>query len=79
MSTFKDDEDIMMITSEGVIIRIPASGISTIGRSTKGVRLMRLKDGVKVVSIGITEHEEPVEETENPAEETVQTPEVSAE
>ena len=72
----------MMITSEGVIIRIPASGISTIGRSTKGVRLMRLKDGVKVVSIGITEHEEPEEETENPenpAEETVQTPEVSAE
>ena len=82
ITTVKDDEDIMMITSEGVIIRIPASGISTIGRSTKGVRLMRLKDGVKVVSIGITEHEEPEEETENPenpAEETVQTPEVSAE
>ena len=82
VTTVKDDEDIMMITSEGVIIRIPASGISTIGRSTKGVRLMRLKDGVKVVSIGITEHEEPEEETENPenpAEETVQTPEVPAE
>ena len=73
VTTVKDDEDIMMITSEGVIIRIPASGISTIGRSTKGVRLMRLKDGVKVVSIGITEHEEPEEE------ETVQTPEVPAE
>ncbi len=82
VTTVKDDEDIMLITSEGVIIRIPASGISTIGRSTKGVRLMRLKDGVKVVSIGITEHEEPEEETENPenpAEETVQTPEVPAE
>ena len=82
VTTVKDDEDIMMITSEGVIIRIPASGISTIGRSTKGVRLMRLKDGVKVVSIGITEHEEPEEETETPensAEETVQTPEVPAE
>ncbi len=61
VTTVKDDEDIMLITSEGVIIRIPASGISTIGRSTKGVRLMRLKDGVKVVSIGITEHEEPEE------------------
>lgn len=82
VTTVKDDEDIMLITSEGVIIRIPASGISTIGRSTKGVRLMRLKDGVKVVSIGITEHEEPEEENENPenpAEETVQTPEVPAE
>ncbi len=66
----KDDEDIMIITSEGVIIRIPASGISTIGRSTKGVRLIRLPEGVKVVSIGITEHEEPEEEetedTQNP-------------
>ena len=66
----KDDEDIMIITSEGVIIRIPASGISTIGRSTKGVRLIRLPEDVKVVSIGITEHEEPEEEekenTQNP-------------
>jgi len=80
VTTVKDDEDIMLITSEGVIIRIPASGISTIGRSTKGVRLMRLKDGVKVVSIGITEHEEPEEEEEvmpenpeTPVEETANT------
>ena len=63
--TVNDDEAILMITSEGVIIRISASGISTIGRSTKGVRLMKLKDGVKVVSIGITEHEE---EEENASE-----------
>ena len=68
VTTVKENEDIMMITSEGVIIRIPADGISTIGRSTKGVRLMRLKDGVKVVSIGLTEHEEPEEVDE---EETV--------
>ncbi|MBE7033055.1 MAG: DNA gyrase subunit A [Ruminococcaceae bacterium] len=73
VTTVKDNEDIMMITSEGVIIRIPADGISTIGRSTKGVRLMRLKDGVKVVSIGLTEHEEPEEETEE------QSPENTAE
>ena len=66
----KDGEDIIMITSEGIIIRIPASGISTIGRSTKGVRLMRLNDGVKVVSMGVTEHEE--EESEE--EENVQPP-----
>ncbi len=60
----KDGEDIIMITSEGIIIRIPASGISTIGRSTKGVRLMRLNDGVKVVSMGVTEHEEEESEEE---------------
>lgn len=71
----KDDEDIMIITSEGIIIRIAASDVSSIGRSTKGVRLMRLSEGVKVVSIGITEHEEPEEEaeetpSENSSEET---------
>ena len=63
----KDGEDIIMITSEGIIIRIPASGISTIGRSTKGVRLMRLNDGVKVVSMGVTEHEEEAEDAEETA------------
>ena len=66
----KDGEDIIMITSEGIIIRIPANGISTIGRSTKGVRLMRLNDGVKVVSMGVTEHEE----EEGEEEENVQPP-----
>ena len=61
----------MLITSEGVIIRIPASGISTIGRSTKGVRLMRLNEGVKVVSVGKTDHEEAEEtEEETPVENT---------
>ena len=74
--TVKDDEDIILITSEGIIIRIAARDISSIGRSTKGVRLMRLSEGVKVVSIGITEHEEPEveEDAENtaPESETVQ-------
>ncbi len=71
----KDGEDIIMITSEGIIIRIPASGISTIGRSTKGVRLMRLNEGVKVVSMGVTEHEESeeIEETQENQEIAPQT------
>ncbi len=63
LRTVSDDEDILLITSEGIIIRIAANGISSIGRSTKGVRLMRLKEGVNVVSIAVTEHEEQ-EETE---------------
>ena len=58
LRTVNDNEDILLITSEGIIIRIAASGISSIGRSTKGVRLMRLNDDVKVVSMGVTEHEE---------------------
>lgn len=58
-----DNDDIILITSEGIIIRIAAADIRTIGRTTKGVRLMRLDDGVKVVSMGKTEHEEKEEET----------------
>lgn len=51
-----DDDDIMLITSEGVVIRISAGDISTIGRNTKGIRLMRLSEGVSVVSAAKTEH-----------------------
>ncbi|MBQ7718288.1 MAG: DNA gyrase subunit A [Clostridia bacterium] len=59
-----DDDDIMLITNEGVIIRMSSADIRSIGRSTKGVRLMRLEDGVKVVSLAITDHEEEAEEAE---------------
>jgi DNA gyrase subunit A len=46
-----DDEDEMMfISKKGIVIRVPVKGISTIGRNTQGVRLMKLKDGDKVVS-----------------------------
>ena len=69
-----DDEDIILITSEGVIIRLSVAQISSIGRSTKGVRLMRLDDGVEVVSIGKTLHEEEeTEEIEASAEEVTET------
>lgn len=53
-----EEEDIILITSEGIIIRMSANDIRSIGRSTKGVRLVRMKDGVKVVSFGKTEKEE---------------------
>ncbi|MBE7027700.1 MAG: DNA gyrase subunit A [Ruminococcaceae bacterium] len=67
-------DDMMMITSEGTIIRMKTREISSIGRLTKGVRLMRLADDVTVVSMTRTdeEQEEEFEETEN-AEETTQT------
>jgi DNA gyrase subunit A len=58
MKTVTDDQDIMMITSEGVVIRMHIDEISTFSRNTQGVRLMRLDDGVKVVSLALTEREE---------------------
>lgn len=46
-----DDDDIMLITDTGVIIRINVKDISVLGRNTQGVTLMRTSDGGKVINI----------------------------
>ena len=46
-----EDDDVMLITDKGIIIRINVKDISVLGRSTQGVTLMRTNDGGKVVSI----------------------------
>jgi DNA gyrase subunit A len=45
-----DNEELMLISQFGIAIRMPVSGISSIGRNTQGVRLMRLDENDKVVS-----------------------------
>ena len=55
-----DDDDIMIITDGGTIIRMHCSDISTIGRATKGVRLMRIKDG-QVATVAVTERDDEAE------------------
>ena len=57
-----DNVDIMLITSDGVIIRMAAKDINTFGRATRGVTLMRFGEGVKIVGVTSTEHEEEVPE-----------------
>ena len=46
-----DDEDVMLITDTGTIIRLKVKDISILGRPTQGVTLMRTTDGGRVVSI----------------------------
>ena len=46
-----DDDDVMLITDTGTIIRLEVKDISILGRATQGVTLMRTSDGGKVVSI----------------------------
>ena len=58
MMMVNDDNDIMMITSEGVIIRIHAEDINIIGRNTSGVRLMRTTDSNLIVSCAKTDKED---------------------
>ena len=59
-----EDEDIMVISANGTIIRMHVSDISMIGRNTQGVRIMKLKDStIATVAVAPREEEEP-EETE---------------
>ena len=53
-----DDEDIMIITDDGTIIRMPVSDISVIGRVSQGVRVMRVEGESRIVSVTATEREE---------------------
>ena len=46
-----DDDDVMLITDGGKVIRTPVRGISVIGRNTQGVRLIDLAEGEKVVGV----------------------------
>lgn len=70
MLEVSDEDDVLMITSGGVVIRMDAAEINTIGRNTQGVRLMKPDEGVKVVSISRTDKaEEEPEEKGNEADE----------
>ena len=59
-----DEDDIIMISTDGVVIRIRACDISIMGRYSKGVRLMRVSEDGKVVAFTRTEHEEDAEISE---------------
>lgn len=59
----KDDEEIMAISKEGIIIRIKVADISSMGRTTQGVTIMKMGDHDNVVSMArVAEHEEEKEQ-----------------
>lgn len=58
LATVSGDEDILMITNKGVIIRFNVASVSQTGRSTLGVRLMKMENGAKVVTMATVEPEE---------------------
>lgn len=58
MKTVSENHDIMLISSQGMIVRTPVNGIRIIGRSTQGVKIINLKEGDKVSSIGKIINEE---------------------
>ena len=63
----EENEDIIMIASNGIIIRIFAGDISEFARPAKGVRVMRVAEGEKILSVAKAEHDEQ-EVTDTPEE-----------
>ena len=64
----EDNQDLMIVTDSGIIIRLPLDQVSNTGRVTQGVKLINLKDNQKVSTVAIIEHadeEETVENVEN--------------
>ena len=70
------DEDLMVITNAGIVIRTHLNQIRVIGRNTQGVKVINLEGRQKVSSIAIVPFEEEVEEDEVLDEEVVDTNEV---
>ena len=56
-----EDDDIILVSSDGIIIRILASDIRIMGRIAKGVRVMRVSEGAKVVAFTRAEHDDNAE------------------
>ena len=64
----QDSDDVLVVSDDGVIIRMEAAGISELGRATQGGRIMRLSEGARVISVALTDRAEsedaPAGETE---------------
>ena len=54
----KENEELLVITQQGKILRTPAADIRTIGRATQGVRVIDLEDDDIVVSVALVERDE---------------------
>ena len=58
------EDDLLVITKKGIVIRTPLSEIKIAGRNTQGVKIINVEDKDSVASIAILPHEDPSEEEE---------------
>jgi DNA gyrase subunit A len=68
--TVREDEEIMITTSNGIIIRVPASGIRVQGRNTQGVKIMNVGEKDKVVGVATLAKEDGAPKEEGTEQET---------
>ena len=60
-----EDYDVIIVTDNGVIMKMPMTQISTLKRATQGVRLINLKDNQKVSTVAVVNKENEFEDNEN--------------
>ncbi len=80
IAAVSDDQELMVLTKAGIIIKMNMDAISTLGRDTQGVRVIRLKGNDMVADVEILDKEEVIEESsEETTENTPSSTEASAE
>jgi DNA gyrase subunit A len=72
-----DNDDVLIISDDGTIIRMAASDISTYGRATQGVKLMRTGENTRVISVARTEKEEDAETEKDDDTDTTKNADIS--
>ena len=65
LKAVRGDEDCMIMTSDGVVIRIHLDKVSTLGRATQGVKLIKPDEGTYVSAVAILDHEDEIETEES--------------
>lgn len=68
LKAVQGDEDCMIMASDGIIIRIHLDSVSTLGRATQGIRLIKPQEGAFVSAVTILDHQEEESEEENDQE-----------
>ena len=66
----EDDDDILLINSDGIIIRMAANEISKLGRATQGVKIMNVGEDANIIALAKVIRDEELEENEETAEKT---------
>lgn len=73
LKTVTSDQDLMIITADGILIRMNVEGISSMGRNTQGVKLISMQEGNHVATVAVVEKEEEMDEAIDEAiEETME-------
>ena len=63
-----EDDDIMLINSDGIIIRMKASEVSRLGRATQGVKIMSVNEDANIIALAKVARDDSIEEKETNSE-----------